>query len=348
MPDRALHGFVLQNWCRIILRIIIMEQSPGQALCNEFGLGTLRNVRSAGGTRNVNYIVATEAYTWFVRKRFTGYSGTEQLEFDHHVINSLADGGAAVLKPCRAKNGKTWWDDNEATWEVFPFIKARHLRDGDKADAAALGRALAGFHKAGSGITVRYAKGGVRGETDPAFLAQRAATIENESPETGEILASYLEVLAQAGSLFPDSSYNALPHTLIHGDVQPANVMFGAHGEVATFVDLDWCAWRPRLYDLSFALLFACAGHAEPFDGGDINSLTQTPLLEQETLEVFLKAYENTGQPLMTEERQLLRPQLLLAWCHTRISGALKVSPEERAAFLSRQPDLRNGDWLPL
>ena len=77
----------------------------------------------------------------------------------------------------------------------------------------------------------------------------------------------------QAAEKLTDSRFDALPHTLIHGDVQPANIIIEDSGR-AVLVDLDWCAWR-RASRLVFGLLMCCSHHAEPITGEDIWSLTQ-------------------------------------------------------------------------
>ena len=107
---------------------------------------------------------------------------------------------------------------------------------------------------------------------------------------------------------------------------------------VIAFVDFDWCAWRPRIYDLAFAILLCCAKHETPIDGGDIWSLSQAPLVQADQARAFLHAYDGQGWPLSSEETRALRPQMILSWCHVRLAGAMKVAPEKRAEFLSRPP----------
>jgi homoserine kinase type II len=311
--------------------------SPNQSLCDHFALGNLRHVSTAGGTRNTNFMIETESGFWFVRKRYNGYCATKHLTFDHGAARYLAERG--VLTPCphHARDGQSWWCDGEATWEVFPFASGRHLRDGNEEDTAALGAALARWHRVGREFPLRYEKAGSRGETDPRQLHERIAKIESESPAAATVLTDYRAAVEQAALALPDWEYSQLPHTLIHGDVQPANILL-REGQVSAFVDLDWCAWQARLYDLCFAILLCCANHDTPFDGSDIWSLSQAPRLSAAAVEHFLTAYESHGAPLTTQERQALHPQLVLTWCHVRLGGALKVHASDRTPFLERAP----------
>jgi Ser/Thr protein kinase RdoA (MazF antagonist) len=160
-------------------------------------------------------------------------------------------------------------------------------------------------------------------------------------------LKIYQKSIEENAALLTDEIYNALPHTLIHGDVQPANLLLHKSTFVA-FVDLDWCAWRARIYDLSFAILACCAHHKSTFDGGDIWSLTQTPYFENGIVEEFLSAYQNHATALSAAEKTALHSQIKLTWCHIRLGGALKVDPGKRLEFLQRAPNLDDSTWISL
>ncbi len=130
------------------------------------------------------------------------------------------------------------------------------------------------------------------------------------------------------------------------GDVQPANILLEAE-RVKAFVDLDWCAWRPRLYDLGWAIMLCCANHDKPIGEGDIWSLTQYPRFNPRIVRDFLKVYQESGIPLSKEEERLLPSQLMLTWCHQRIHGSLKVPVEQRHKFLAREKQLDLTFLLP-
>lgn len=327
-----------------------MELHRAQRLCDQFELGRFISSESAGGTRNRNFVFHTESGRWLVRQRFSGYCAKGQIDFDHSAARFLHECKVAVPLPRRSLNGQSWWHDGESVWEVHSFVEGRHLRDGNCNDVEALGAALAQWHRAGREFSPRYGKAAPRSETDPQRLRERADQIEREAPEceaaqTSKIVAAYRRALDEAAAELPDEKYFALPHTLIHGDVQPANVLL-REGKVAAFVDLDWCVWQVRLYDLCFAILTCCANHDEPFDGGNIWSLTQPPRLEREHIAAFLKAYEDASAPLSRAEEEALQPQLALTWCHMRLSGSLKVAPDSRLEFLQRPPDITDLSWL--
>src|SRR5205823_230455 len=105
------------------------------------------------------------------------------------------------------------------------------------------------FHRAGRDFDRQATaqKLGSRGETDPSELFDIIRRL-------GTAPKRYQDWIITASAELPDQDFTSLPHTLIHGDVQPANILIDA-GRMQAFVDLDWCDWRPRIYDLAFAIL---------------------------------------------------------------------------------------------
>jgi Ser/Thr protein kinase RdoA (MazF antagonist) len=315
-----------------------MESFLQSTLAPAYAFAPIVSSTVLGGTRNDNYRVETETVTWFVRRRYAGYSEPSRVAFDHNAIRYLAEHKAPVLLPQRTGNGATWLMDGDRAWEVFPFQGGTHPEEGNTAHAAAIGDALGKFHAAGSGFSERYSKLGPRGETDPLELLDIAARIDRESEDCTAILRSYRTWVVVATEALPARRFAALPHVLVHGDIQPANILM-KDAAVAAFVDLDWCAWRPRIYDLAFAMLFCCSTHETAIDGSDIWSLTQPLRLHETLVRAFLNSYERRTEPIGAGERDALVGQAMLAWCHCRLAGALKVSPHKRHGFLARPPD---------
>ncbi|MDO8587769.1 MAG: phosphotransferase [Armatimonadota bacterium] len=310
-----------------------------QEICAQFGLGNLIDVRDAGGTRNRTSVFSTDCGKWLVRRRYSGYSDPGRVTFDHEAAVFLCERGVPVVAPLRTSEGATCYLLDGEKWEVYPYVEGEPLRDGSPDDLRPLAEALARIHDAGRSFPLRFDKRGPRGETDPEGLLAGADRIEAGSPETRDCLASYREAIEQAAADLPLSAYSRLPHTLVHGDVQPANILM-LDGRVNAFIDLDWVAWRPRIYDLAFALLCCCASHAEPVGKGDIWSLSQTPELDPAVLEQFLGLYQQHSAPLNDAEKRAFGPQTVLTWCHIRVDNALKAVAEDRISFLSKRSSL--------
>ncbi len=306
-------------------------------LCTHFGIGEPTVCRPLGGTRNRNFILETGGTKWFVRVRHPDYCEPDRIRFDHAVSAFWASHNVPVPAPRRAPGGETFWVDGERVCEVYPYVPGRQLKDGDQADVVALAESLAVLHTSGQTFELRHEKAAPRGETDPQRLLQRLEGLGGDESAGDDALVPYRRAVQRAEVKLSARAYAELPCTLIHGDLQPANILV-ANGSIAAFVDLDWCMWLPRVYDLGFAILCCCTAHDTPFDGGDIVSVTQTPRFVPGLIHAFLERYERCGTPLTAPERSALHPQLMLTWCEMRIDGAYKVPLQERAAFLQRPP----------
>jgi homoserine kinase type II len=253
------------------------------SICDQYNLGRMISFRQAGGTRNTSFLVTTTTGDFFIRQRYSGYSQPERIAFDHAALEHLKSRGAAVVAPLRLRDGNSWLEMDSTTWEVFPAITGREFREGDADDLRALASALAQFHLAGRDFAARYDKLAARGETDPTELLRLCRIHEEYAP----IQQRYRDWVEQAAAELTDTDMTSLPHTLVHGDVQPANVLIDDANR-AIFVDLDWVAWRPRIYDLAFAILLCCAEHSTPIRGDDIWSLTQPAVIRRDLMEEFL------------------------------------------------------------
>ncbi len=314
-----------------------MNTDLQRQICDRFALGVPTQCTPLPGTRNLNYVLHTDSGRWFVRKRYHGYAAPARIVFDHAVLDHLNKQGVPTFAPIADPTGSRWVRADDAVWEVYPFIEGRPFEEGSPTELRALGACVAALHEAGRRFSGRYDKLGPRGETDPNVMRAQADEIEQGNPGASEALARYREWIDAAEGVLSDERYAALPHTIVHGDLQPANVLM-RDGRVAALVDFDWCAWRPRVYDLAFALLFACSVHETPIDGSDIWSLTQPPRLERDLARAFLDAYDAAGTPLSHEEREAVSAQVVLSWCHSRVAGALKAPALDRARFLEREP----------
>lgn len=314
-----------------------MNTEQQESIARAFNLGTPIACASLGGTRNENFRLTTETGGWFVRLRFSGYSNPDRVDFDHAALAHLARRQVPVLLPRAMESGATWLEEGDRIWEVFPFLDGESPVEGNVEHVEAIGAALHQLHLAGKGFGPRLNKLGPRGETDPIELLDIAARIDAESPECTAVLRPYRCWTVYAAHALTNAVYDGLPHTLVHGDIQPANIIM-VDGHVAAFVDWDWCAWRPRIYDLAYALLFCCTTHEIPIDGADIWSLTQLPVCDASRARRFFEAYDLDPGTLDTFEKAALRFQIHLTWCHCRLAGALKVAPGQRGEFLARGP----------
>lgn len=315
-----------------------MDSGLVDRICKQFELGRSLRARTVSGTRTRSIELETTIGKWMVRERHPDYCAEERILFDHEAVEFLRTRGVPVPLPKHSFDGLRHWRESESVWEVLPFFVGQPLAEGNSTQIKNLAESLALIHRAGREFPSRHEKLGKRGETDPTILLRQAKQIEEECPDASGIATRYREWVTDAERCLPDNVYAALPHTLVHGDPQPANVLF-EDDRVVAWLDLDWCGWQARLYDLCFAILFCCSTHETPILGEDIWSLTQPLRIEPNDVECFLDVYQAESFPLTPDENRALKPQIVLSWCHARLAGAFKVMKSERLSFLSRPPE---------
>ena len=306
--------------------------------CRHFKLGKILSASPAGGTRNASWFIAASNGKYVLRKRFDGYSADNRIKYDHGVIRHLLAGGVPVAPLVAASDGTTAWTAPDGgVWEAYLFVPGKHLNAGEENALVGLGTALFAFHCQGASFGSYYDKLDPRGETSPHRLFPLLEKLEAEDMRLAVL--PFKRLLLEAADALDDTTFSLLPETLVHGDIQPGNIITDNRSKVKAFVDLDWCCRRPRIYDLAFAILMCC-GRKIDSGAGELWDLTATPVLSEPLIETFLNAYLADAPPLNLFEAKALIPQINLTWCHVRLANSLKVPAGQRREFITRNPEL--------
>ena len=308
----------------------LKDEIPSEVLA-AFGIHAVCAITRLGGTRNANFCVRAPAKSLFLRRRHPNYCDPAWIRFDHDAVAFLHQNDAPVLTPVSVDHGDTWFPHAGQIWEAYPWMEGNTYPETPEALESVAG-SLALFHRAGREFSGRFRPGGyARGEMTPGRLLGIARALV---PSCGEIAGFYASQVETAAKRLDERTYHALPHTLVHGDVQPANMIF-AESDVLCFVDYDWLGRQPVIYDIAEALILFCARRERPIDGANIWSLSMPFEFDRESARTFLQTYQE-GNDLPTNVLPHLMEQVRLTWAHIRLSGARKVKVEERETFLSR------------
>ena len=125
---------------------------------------------------------------------------------------------------------------------------------------------------------------------------------------------------------------DALPRTVIHGDYNHCNMLYGEDGRILGLFDFDWSRPDVRARDVGDGMLFFGARRDDMPDGGDIWSLTACPVLDTAAMVEFVTTY-HSASPLCTEERRAVPLAMLGRWAAMRLEGVMKVPEDRRAEF---------------
>ena len=302
------------------------------AVFSKFGIQQVSSVSRLGGTRNINLCVRCPDQSFFLRQRHPDYCDSAWIQFDHNAATFLRKHGASVQEPISTIDGKTWFYYRGKTWEAYPWVEGNPW-PGTRKALESVARNLATFHSAGIAFNESFCPGGYpRGEMTPHRLLALAKAL---APSCGHITKFYTSQVVEASKRLDDETYNSLPHTLVHGDIQPSNMIFSG-SELSSFIDYDWLGRQPPIYDLAGAIIFFCGNREKPIDGGDIWSLSMPFTFDGGMITRFLQVYREHRCFPDDVLLPLLMEQVRLTWVHIRLSGAHKVKPPEREAFLSR------------
>ena len=325
---------------------------------SRYRLGRIRMVRRHGGTAAGAWRVRTDRGDWLVRKRGVRTSSDEAVTFDYGLRRHLVENGVPTATPVATRDGWSFVRTGESVFEVYPFVVGRAFDRSSPGASGAPARALAHFHGAAATYvlarnappraqyaTLGYDETSERME-DPRPLALVYGDVLSR-PEVDEFRHAADECrgwLDRLNREFHRAVYDALPHTLTHGDYTAANLLFDETGAVVGVYDFDWARWAPRVRDIADGMYAFSAVRRSPLDPGDIWSLTDAADFAVEGCAVWLAAYSESSA-LSAAEIDAVPLAFAARWLSCRVEGMAKVPPEDRVRFCLRDA---NGplDWV--
>ena len=324
-------------------------------------------VSEAGGTAGRTWRVTAGDKDYFVRRRGGRTSTPDRVAFDHALRTHLAARQAYVAAPLPTQEGASYVRGDDGIYELYtwveglPFLPA--MAAASRIDAA---RVLAWFHREASALAAscepllpQFGHYPIPVEPQRFFDHPQALLDAAEFVATAYGTAADRDELRQAvdrvrwlGDAY-GPMIDVLPNTVIHGDYNHCNMLYGEDGRILALFDFDWSRHDVRARDVGDGMLFFGARRDDMPDGGDIWSLTACPVLETASMVEFVTAY-HTASPLSPEEYRAAPLAMLGRWVAMRLEGVMKV-PEHRRAefFLSSfgtpfewyEQDARAFDW---
>lgn len=264
-----------------------------------------RAVALEGGYSNETLRVDARAGRFIVRRYGRLHVTRSAIAFEHAVIAHAAGKMPEVVAPLRDAAGATIvTPPGGGSAAAFPFIEGVTGRR-DLATACAAARVLARFHRAMHDLHVA---GGMRTARFLGMLPwlRERFTRFAADPLTARALdwdALVAATTAATARVAPRAAM--LPHVVVHGDLNPGNVVSVEEGDARGLIDFDFCHETERVYDVGVLLdEFARAGDDEPLDLARVGPL--------------VAAYAEEA-PLAPDERELVpeamvRRAATLAW----------------------------------
>lgn len=310
-----------------------------------YDCGAVQEARYHAGTAARTWRVTTDRGSFLLRTRGSRTSTDELIAYDHALRRHLLAAGIPTAAPLATRNGQTCTRLGDKALELYAIVPGAPLTHAGTAEIAAAARALAAFHAASRDFALARALPPV---AQYRTLGIDTAAARMESPALLALI--YDRLAAEAGSGifadglavaqrwlkrlrrdFGDDVYNALPHTVTHGDFTLANLLF-INGRVSGIFDFDWARWAPRIRDVADGLFFISGERRTPLVAADIWSLTEAAELSPARVLCWLESYQDVA-PLEPRELDCLPLALAARWLSVRVEGMAKVPETERLRF---------------
>jgi homoserine kinase type II len=289
-----------------------------QELMDEYGLGTVRNVRKTkGGAVNENWIVRTPMETVVVRRVSKERSRTD-IEFEHSFIRALVrnDFPYQLPQPLRARTGRTVAVRNGTYVWLYDYIKGSNAQPSRDEVIAQIAHAMAIAHKVARRFSLRQVKKTPIALEDLWLLQalrhwqlKVCDSLDQRCRFFGARVQECIGILEQLRC----TNYHALPRLPIHGDMGRSNVVFSG-GRLTGIIDFGHCCSDTAIRDITIALRSECVSREHRFK------------LDLRAARHFLRVYHEIN-PLSREEIDLI-PAIAIAdsaelfwWRIFQISG---------------------------
>jgi Ser/Thr protein kinase RdoA (MazF antagonist) len=266
-------------------------------LMDEYGLGTVQNVRIAkGGAVNENWIVSTARETVVVR-RVARERPLRDIRFEHSLIKALGRGRFPyqVPQPLRTKTGRTIIAKNGKYIWLYKYIEGSGSRPSREEVIEQIAHAMATMHKASRNFSLPRAKRIPIALEDLWLLRalrqwqlKLLSSLDGRCRFFGARVQECISLLEQVRC----THYHALPRLPIHGDVCVANLVF-SHGLLTGIIDFGHCCSDAAIRDITIALRYECVDRRERFK------------LDFDAARHFLRTYTKVN-PLSREETDLI------------------------------------------
>jgi homoserine kinase type II len=291
------------------------------ALISSYGLGDLLSYKGiAEGVENTNYVVHTSKGT-FILTLYERRVAREDLPFFLGLLEHLSRRGVSCPLPVRDLKGNNLAEIAGRAAAIQTFLEGFWVRRPRAEHCAAVGRALAQLHLAGSGCALSRPNALGLSGWRPLF-EQFADRAEEISPGLGRVIGdelSYLEAHWPQG----------LAQGIIHADLFPDNVFF-LGGKLSGLIDFYFACNDAFAYDIAVCLNAWCFEQDYSFN------VTKGRALLRGYEEVRkLEANERAAMPMLARGAAL---RFLLTrshdWLHTAKDALVK--PHDPVAYVRR------------
>jgi Ser/Thr protein kinase RdoA (MazF antagonist) len=283
-----------------------MIDSLVKEVLEDYPTGRVFNVSRIKSGRNTNYFVSAEKGDFFLRERNPRLTTMATFFHEADIVSHLVSNGFNTAPIIHSKNGESFVKKGKRFFRLYEYVHGSAY-SGKRWQDKEIARMLAEYHSIMDSFDgfkpqpidfLRWSVGNLK-------RIRRQVSSENYV----KLRKALNNVIREIQSYGPK-----LPHTIIHGDVQPSNMRF--RGKRVYLFDFDEIRWGAKVADVADLLIyFACL---------DYRKIKQENLLtfigkcspNRKKIDFFLTAYSKAGDITDNERRMLpfYMTHIWLAW----------------------------------
>jgi homoserine kinase type II len=293
------------------------------AFLSVYSLPALKSAEGIrAGVENTNYLITLEGGARYILTLFEKRVAETDLPFFAGLMERLAAAGVPCPMPLHGSDGAFIGRVKGRPALIVTFLEGRGINGIQPAHMSELGAHMARMHLAGQGYAAERAN---------ALSLTGWKTIETKISPRADAIAPGLAEELQAEMRALEAAWpRDLPRGVIHADLFPDNVFFGAGEKLTGIIDFYFACNDFLAYDLAICLNAWCFERTSEFN------ITKAQLMLRAYNEVrpFSEA-ELVALPVLARGAAL---RFLLTRAHDwlfRVEGAL-VTPKDPLEYLKK------------
>ncbi|MBN1313377.1 MAG: phosphotransferase [Anaerolineae bacterium] len=250
-----------------------------------YELGDVLSIEPAPGSlAESSHIVSTTQKRIFIKRCSPGTTAAT-LQARHELIRFLVENNFAAPSLVPTRSNTTWLELNNQFYEAHQFVEGESFSVGNRKQIAGLGRILGQYHALIKGYTPSLptnTKKRVVGYLDlrsritkPLGWLSKHRRIHSDERRLVQTIVR--EIKEQARRFRHETE---LVRLIVHGAVEPGNVLFAPSDKVAALVNWTHSEEFVRIFDVASALLKFVGCRADSSLPGQIGPLLSWPRVQ--------------------------------------------------------------------
>ena len=234
-------------------------------IISAYGLDSLQVVgEPLEGTGYVSYRVTTPKGVFALRRKKGSASKimakhpdiASSIEGQHNLMLFLHNHGFPVAPPLLTTEKETFVNITGIPWSLYPFVDGEPLEPTNLNQLRAAAQTLARYHQ----LTQKYhGEPPISQEPFPELFDEAVKEFRRNTKRVDELMSrlgvaeglrKFKTSLSQIETEMRALPYDSLPHTVIHGDYKPGNILFEGDA-VAAVIDFGRSRNEARLFDIA-------------------------------------------------------------------------------------------------